>query len=66
MSCSDDFSSPTRYRLATTLLDPATHPAEALTRLYAERWEIESAYFALRSTLMASRVLRSRDRFGLT
>lgn len=54
-----------RYRLATTLLDPATDPAERLTRLYAERWEIESAYFALRSTLMASRVLRSRDRFGL-
>ncbi|MFI6578108.1 transposase [Nocardiopsis sp. NPDC050513] len=54
-----------RYRLATTLLDPASDPAERLTRLYAERWEVESAYFALRSTLMAGRVLRSGDRFGI-
>lgn len=54
-----------RYRLATTLLDPVTDPAERLTRLYAERWEIESAFFALRSTLMAGRVLRSGDRFGI-
>ncbi|MGW3661502.1 transposase, partial [Streptomyces sp. NPDC005151] len=53
------------YRLATTLLDPATDPAERLTRLYAERWEIESAFFALRSTLMAGRVLRSGDQFGI-
>ena len=28
-------------------------------------WTIESAYFALRSTLMAGRVLRSGDRFGI-
>jgi len=54
-----------RYRLATTLLDPATDPAETLIRLYTERWEIESAYFALRATLMKGRVLRSRDRFGI-
>jgi hypothetical protein len=54
-----------RYRLATTLLDPAADPAERLVRLYAERWEIESAYFALRHTLMKGRVLRSRDRFGI-
>ena len=32
-----------RYRLATTLLDPAADPAIRLVRLYAERWEIESA-----------------------
>jgi hypothetical protein len=54
-----------RYRLATTLLDPATDPAERLTRLYTERWEIESAFFALRSTLTAGRVPRSGDRFGI-
>ncbi|MGI5512214.1 IS4 family transposase [Streptomyces sp. CA-106131] len=54
-----------RYRLATTLLDPVADPAERLTRIYAERWEIESAFFALRSTLMAGRVLRSGDRFGI-
>jgi hypothetical protein len=27
-----------RYRLATTLLDPATDPAQTLIRLYQERW----------------------------
>jgi Insertion element 4 transposase N-terminal/Transposase DDE domain len=54
-----------RYRLATTLLDPTTDPAETLIRLYAERWEIESAFFSLRSTLMEGRVLRSGDRFGI-
>jgi Transposase DDE domain len=54
-----------RYRLATTLLNPATDPAMALTRLYAERWEIESAYYALRCTMAKGRVLRSRDRFGI-
>ncbi|MEU9291482.1 hypothetical protein AB0D57_44425 [Streptomyces sp. NPDC048275] len=31
-----------RYRLATTLLDPVTDPAERLTRLYAARSEIRA------------------------
>lgn len=31
----------TVYRLATTLLDPATAPAEELIELYHERWEAE-------------------------
>lgn len=31
----------TLYRLATTLLDPATAPAEELITLYHERWEAE-------------------------
>lgn len=53
------------YRLATTLLDHRTDPAEALIRLYHERWEIESAYFALRHTMLAGRVLRSKDPVGL-
>jgi len=54
-----------RYRLATTLLDPVADPADQLIRLYTERWEIESAYFALRHTLMDGRVLRSGDPFGI-
>lgn len=32
-----------RHRVATTLLDPATDPAELLTRLYAERWRSNPA-----------------------
>lgn len=54
-----------RYRLATTLLDPAVDPADQLIGLYQERWEIESAFFSLRCTLMEGRILRSGDRFGI-
>jgi hypothetical protein len=53
------------YRLITTLLDYRRFPAAALVRLYHERWEIESAYLALRHTLLAGHVLRSGDRPGL-
>ncbi|MDT7711301.1 MAG: hypothetical protein QOG20_6908 [Pseudonocardiales bacterium] len=54
-----------RYRLVTTLLDPHRYPAEALIRLYHERWEIESAFYALRHTMLDGVVLRSHDRAGL-
>jgi Insertion element 4 transposase N-terminal/Transposase DDE domain len=54
-----------RYRLITTLLDHRRFPATALVRLYHERWEIESAFLALRHTLLDGRVLRSGDRPGV-
>ena len=53
------------YRLITTLMDHRRFPAAAVIRLYHERWEIESAYFALRHTLLNGHVLRSGDRPGL-
>ncbi|WP_037870526.1 IS4 family transposase [Streptomyces sp. NRRL S-813] len=53
------------YRLLTTLLDHRTDPAARLVRLYHERWEVESAYFALRHTLLKGRVLRSKDPAGV-
>ncbi|WP_372412382.1 IS4 family transposase [Streptomyces luteireticuli] len=53
------------YRIATTLLDYRRDPAETLVRLYHERWEVESAYYALRHTLQDGLVLRSQDRAGL-
>ena len=53
------------YRLITTLTDHHRYPATALTRLYHERWEIESAYLALRHTMLSGHVLRSGDRPGL-
>ena len=53
------------YRLITTLTDYRRYPAAALVRLYHERWEIESAYLALRHTLLNGHVLRSADRPGL-
>ncbi len=52
------------YRLACTLLDHREHPAEALMRLYHERWEHEIAYLDLRHTLFTGRVLRSGDPAG--
>jgi hypothetical protein len=54
-----------RYRLITTLTDHRRYPATALIRLYHERWEIETAYLALRHTLLDGHVLRSGDRPGL-
>jgi hypothetical protein len=54
-----------RYRLITTLLDDHQYPAADLVGLYHERWEIESAYLALRHTLLTGHVLRSGDRPGL-
>jgi hypothetical protein len=54
-----------RYRLVTTVLDHRRFPAADLIRLYHERWEIESAYLALRHTLLDGHVLRSGDRPGL-
>ena len=53
------------YRLATTLLDSRQHPAFELVGLYHERWEIESAYFALKKTMLGRRVLRSRTMSGI-
>ncbi len=53
------------YRLATTLTCANRYPAAALAALYHERWEHESAYFALRHTLGQGRPLRSGDPVGV-
>ena len=47
------------YRLATTLLDHRQFPAFQVVKLYHERWEVESAYLEIKSTLLGRRVLRS-------
>jgi hypothetical protein len=52
-------------RLITTLLDPARCPASDLAVLYHERWEIETAYFELKSTILGGRVLRARTPDGI-
>ncbi|MGH3904523.1 MAG: IS4 family transposase [Pseudonocardiaceae bacterium] len=53
------------YRLATTLLDPNRYPAGELIRLYHQRWEIETAYLQLKSSILGGRVLRARTPVGL-
>jgi hypothetical protein len=53
------------YRLITTLLDPTTHPAAELITLYHQRWEIETAFLELKSSILGSRVLRARTPDGI-
>jgi hypothetical protein len=53
------------YRLATTLTDPHRYPASELITLYHERWEIETAYLELKSSILGGRVLRARTPHGV-
>jgi Insertion element 4 transposase N-terminal/Transposase DDE domain len=53
------------YRLITTLTDPAAYPALDLVRLYHQRWEIETCYAELKSTILGGRVLRARTPAGI-
>ena len=49
-------------RVLTTLLDHAAFPAAGIAALYAERWQVETAYFHLKKTLRgARRVLRGQS-----
>jgi hypothetical protein len=54
-----------RCRLVTTLADQARYPACEVVALYRERWEVESAYFELKSTILGGRVLRARTPAGV-
>jgi Insertion element 4 transposase N-terminal/Transposase DDE domain len=53
------------YRLATTLLDHHRYPASELITLYHRRWEIETAYLELKSSILGGRVLRARTPTGI-
>ncbi len=53
------------YRLATTLLEWRQHPAASLVTLYHQRWEIETAFLELKSTMLSGRVLRARTPAGI-
>jgi hypothetical protein len=55
-----------RYRLITTILDPAAAPADELAGLYAQRWEIETALDELKTHQRGPRVvLRSKTPDGV-
>ncbi|MEU4805390.1 IS4 family transposase [Actinosynnema sp. NPDC023587] len=54
-----------RYRLVTTLLDHHRHSAAEIVTLYHQRWEIETAYLELKSTVLGGRVLRARTPDGV-
>lgn len=53
------------YRLITTLLDAGRYPAAELIRLYHRRWEIETAYLEIKSSILGGRVLRARTTQGI-
>jgi hypothetical protein len=53
------------YRLITTLLDPHRYPALEIVKLYHTRWEIETAYLELKSSILGGRVLRARTPAGV-
>ena len=53
------------YRLITTLLDEKRYPAQELVRLYHQRWEIETSYLELKSTILGGRVLRATTPAGV-
>ncbi|MER6127109.1 transposase domain-containing protein [Streptomyces sp. NPDC001795] len=65
VTCADGTLFTGTYRLATTLSDARRYPAAALVSLYHQRWEHESAHYALRHTIMDGRVLRSGDHVGV-
>lgn len=55
-----------RFRLVTSLVDPAKAPAMDLARLYHERWEVEGVFDELKIHLKnARRVLRSKTPDGV-
>jgi hypothetical protein len=55
-----------RYRLLTTILDPAAAPANELAALYPQRWELESALDELKTHQRGPRaILRSKTPEGV-
>jgi len=54
------------YRLVTTLTDEKRYPANELVTLYHQRWEIETSYLELKSTIGGGRVLRATTPAGIT
>lgn len=57
---------PERYRLITTIMDPAAAPADELAALYAERWEIETALDEVKTHQRGPQVvLRSKTPDGV-
>ncbi|WP_053729748.1 transposase [Streptomyces sp. WM6378] len=53
------------WRLITSLLDADRYPAHELIELYHRRWEAETCYFSLKSTILDGRILRSRTVPGI-
>jgi Insertion element 4 transposase N-terminal/Transposase DDE domain len=49
-----------QWRLVTSLLDHRRYPAGELVDLYHRRWQVETTFFSIKSTILDGRVLRSQ------
>jgi hypothetical protein len=49
-----------QWRLITSLLDHRRYPAGDLVELYHRRWQVETTYLSIKSTMLHGRVLRSQ------
>jgi IS5 family transposase len=49
-----------QWRLITSLLDHHRYPAGELVNLYHRRWQVETTYLSIKSTILDGRVLRSQ------
>jgi IS5 family transposase len=49
-----------QWRLITSLLDHHRYPAGDLVTLYHRRWQVETTYLSIKSTILDGRVLRSQ------
>lgn len=49
-----------QWRLVTSLLDHRRYPAGELVQLYHRRWQVETTYLSIKSTILDGRVLRSQ------
>jgi hypothetical protein len=56
----DGTTSRQQWRLLTSLLDHRRYPAGELIDLYHRRWQAETTYLSIKSTILDGRVLRSR------
>jgi hypothetical protein len=65
VSCADGPRRVERYLLVTTLTDHRRHPATELVALYHQRWEVETAFSELKSSILGGRVLRARTPAGV-
>jgi IS5 family transposase len=56
----DGTTSREQWRLVTSLLDHRRYPAGELVTLYHRRWQAETTYLSIKSSILDGRVLRSQ------
>lgn len=66
VTCADGPTRTEKYLLITTLSDYHRYPAADLVEIYHQRWEIETSYLELKSSILGGRVLRARTPCGVT